>query len=164
MRPPPFWAAHHAAGRLSRGLAVVLLAGILTAAADGAGAVAGNVPDGAPGYPPRSVLLLVAPWCAPCHAEVARLDALAAAATPLSVRVLLVDQGARARAMVRDVPSAQRWEPPADAWRRARADLMARTPGLPFSVVTDGQGRICAATGGGLTPERVRALIRRCED
>lgn len=117
-----------------------------------------------PRYPPHVVLLLVAPWCAPCHGELARLDAVADAAAPRSVRVFSVDQGTRARAMVRDVPAARRWEPAADEWRRARADLMARTPGLPFSVATDARGRVCAASGGGLDAGRTRALVKRCAD
>lgn len=115
-----------------------------------------------PRYPPDSVVLVVAPWCAPCHAELARLDGIAAAAAPRAVRVFLAEQGPRAEAMVRGVVPDRRWRPPGDAWRHARADLMARTPGLPFSIVTDGAGAICAQTGAGLDALRVRALIARC--
>jgi thiol-disulfide isomerase/thioredoxin len=118
--------------------------------------------DQAPRYPERTVLLLVASWCAPCYAELRRLDDIATAARPLQVRVLLVDDGARSRAMVRGIDAARRWEPAADELRRVRSDIWQRTAGLPFSVVTDGKGRICAEQSGGLDAARTLALVKRC--
>lgn len=108
------------------------------------------------------MLLVVAPWCAPCHGELARLDAITAAAAPRSVRVFLADRGPKAEAMVRGLAPDRRWQPPRDGWRHARDDLMARTPGLPFSVVTDAAGAICAQTGGGLDAPKMRVLVARC--
>jgi thiol-disulfide isomerase/thioredoxin len=113
-------------------------------------------------YPPDSVLLLVAPWCAPCHAELARIDAIAAAARPRAVRVFMVEDGPRARAMWRDVPDSYRWTPPAGEERRYRGDALARTAGLPFGIATDARGRVCATRGGGMDAARVAALVEGC--
>lgn len=113
-------------------------------------------------YPPDSVLLLVAPWCAPCHAELARLDAIAVGARPRAVRVFMVDEGPRAAAMWRGVPAGYRWTPPAGEERRYRADALARTAGLPFSLATDAHGRVCAARGGGMDAARVKVLVTGC--
>ena len=116
----------------------------------------------APRYPADSVLLLIAPWCAPCHAELARLDTIAAAARPRAVRVFMVEDGARAAAMWRRVPDAYRWTPPDGEVRRYRTDALARAAGLPFAIATDAQGRICATRDGGMDAARVVALIRAC--
>lgn len=113
-------------------------------------------------YPANSVLLLVAPWCAPCHAELARLDTIAAAARPRAVRVFMVDDGPRAAAMWRRVPDVYRWTPPAGEERRYRADAMARTVGLPFGMATDARGRVCATDGGGMDAARIRMLVQAC--
>ncbi len=114
-------------------------------------------------YPPDSVLLLVAPWCAPCHAELARIDTIAAAARPRAVRVFMVEDGPRARAMWRNVPDAYRWTPPAGEEHRYRSDALARTPGLPFGIATDVRGRVCATRGGGIDAARVVALVAACD-
>lgn len=113
-------------------------------------------------YPADTVLLLVAPWCAPCHAELARLDTIAAAARPLAVRVLAVEDNPRARAMLARVPERQRWSPPEAEARRTRADALGRAGGLPFSLATDGAGRVCAGQGGGLDAARTAALVAKC--
>ena len=118
--------------------------------------------DDPPRYPPDTVLLLVAPWCAPCHAELARLDTIAAAARPRAVRVFMVEDGARAAAMWQRVPAAYRWTPPDGELRRYRTDALARTAGLPFAIATDARGRVCATRGGGLDAARVVALVREC--
>lgn len=115
-----------------------------------------------PRYPPDSVLLLIAPWCAPCHAELARLDTIAAAARPRAVRVFMVEDGARAAAMWRRVPDAYRWTPPDGEVRRYRADALARAAGLPFAIATDARGRVCAARDGGMDATRVVALTAKC--
>lgn len=118
--------------------------------------------DAPPRYPSDTVLLLVAPWCAPCHGEIARLDTIAAAARPRAVRVFMVEDGAPARAMWRSVPDAYRWTPPAGEERRYRSDALARAAGLPFGIATDAQGRVCAMRSGGLDAARVAALVAAC--
>ena len=140
--------------RMSRGAALALFFIALTNSAAAAAP--------APQYPERTLLLLVASWCAPCYAELARLDEIARAARPFQVRVLLVDDGARSRAMVRGIDAARRWEPPGDEMRRVRSDIWQRTAGLPFSVVTDSKGRVCAEQNGGLDSGRTLALVKRC--
>ena len=112
--------------------------------------------------PPNTLLLLVAPWCAPCWSELARLNELAAAAAPMNVRVLAMEDGPRTRAMIADLPAERRWAPAVNNREAVRAALWARTPGLPFSVATDRRGRICAERGGGLDLPRARALVRSC--
>jgi hypothetical protein len=123
---------------------------------------AAEPPPTAVALPPNTLLLLVAPWCAPCWSELARLDGLAAAAAPLNLRVLAMEDGPRARAMVADLPAPRRWAPAPTDRNVVRAALWARTPGLPFTVATDARGRICAERGGGLDPARARALARSC--
>ncbi|WP_335308823.1 hypothetical protein [Sphingomonas phyllosphaerae] len=116
----------------------------------------------APRYPADTVLLLVAPWCAPCHAELARLDTIAAAARSRAVRVFMVEDGARAAAMWRRVPEAYRWTPPDGEVRRYRTDALARAAGLPFAIATDARGHVCATRDGGMDAVRVVALVGAC--
>lgn len=112
--------------------------------------------------PPGTLLLLVAPWCAPCWGELAHIDALAKAAAPLKLRVLAMEDGARARAMTADLPPERRWTPVPTDRADVRAALWSRTPGLPFSIATDAKGRICAQHGGGLTEARALLLAKQC--
>lgn len=123
---------------------------------------ASDAPRGSPDLPAETVLLGVAPWCAPCWDELKRLDSLAAAAAPLRVRVVMMEDGSRARAMMREVPPARRWIPDPYNAVRVRSALWARTPALPYSVATDADGRVCAERGGGLTVGIVRRFVSRC--
>lgn len=129
---------------LPRGI-VLLAAALLPAAA-------------APVYPPRTLVLFVASWCAPCRAELRQFDAIAAAAAPLEVRVAPLDWTRGTAAMLRTVPAAH-------VWRSARvAEAFAQhSGGLPFSLMTDAEGRICATHDRALDPAAVRAMRRRCE-
>ncbi len=114
-------------------------------------------------YPPRSVLLFVASWCAPCHAEIGRIDAITTAAAPYRVLVVPIDAGRATDAMMRRVPVGQRWTPGAVRIAEIRADLFGDTAGLPFSVAIGRDGRRCAATHGGLGPARAAAMVAGCE-
>lgn len=113
-------------------------------------------------YPEESVLLLVASWCAPCRGELAQLGEIVRAAAPYKVRVMLVDDSKAGRRMVAALPPAHRWTPPPSTYAAARSELLSRTPGLPYSVVINGNGSLCADWRGGLDPVRVRALVVRC--
>lgn len=113
-------------------------------------------------YPSNAVLMLVAPWCAPCYGELARIEEIAAAAKPKSVRVLMIDDGPAARAMVRGIDPSRIWGLSTQRMRPVRQALLARTPGLPYSVATDGDGLVCATYGGGLNAVTTRALVERC--
>lgn len=113
-------------------------------------------------YPERTVLLLVASWCAPCRVELAHIDEIARAAAPYDVRVLLVDDSKAGRRMVAALSPARRWLPDPAVAAPARAALLSRTPGLPYSVAIGPKGAICADRRGGLDPARTRALVARC--
>lgn len=115
-------------------------------------------PAATPIYPPRSLILFVAAWCAPCRAELRQVRAIAAAAAPVEVRVTPLDRSSATAAMLRDVP-------PARIWRSARAvDAFAHDAGsLPFSVMTDADGRPCATHDRALDTTAVLAMRQRCE-
>lgn len=112
----------------------------------------------APRWPADAVLLFVAGWCAPCHAELAEVEALAAAAAPRRLLVVPADRSRATAAMLAGVE--------ARVWRDARAlralwagELGA---GLPFTLVTDGAGRTCAEHRRVLRVRDVAVLAARC--
>lgn len=115
-----------------------------------------------PAYPADSVLLFVAAWCAPCRAELARLDEIEAAAGTKIVRVVPFDDDAGTAAMLDGVKPRLLWRPGGWQARAVREDVSGRTAGLPYGLVTDRAGRPCAETRRGLTGPRVRALVAQC--
>lgn len=114
-------------------------------------------------YPADSLMLFVAAWCAPCHAELRRLDEIEAAAGPKTVRVVAFDDDPRTEAMLRVVSPRLLWRPTKQMWVRIHEDLSPRTAGLPFSLATDEQGRPCGESRQGLDAARTRTLIAACE-
>jgi thiol-disulfide isomerase/thioredoxin len=108
-------------------------------------------------------VILVASWCAPCRAELARLDGIAAASGGRTLRVLAIDDSAATVRMLRAVDPARQWRPAIQEVARVRAALLARTAGLPYSVATDARGLICAEENGGLDAARTTAMMRRCD-
>lgn len=114
-----------------------------------------------PRLPPRSVIVLVASWCAPCRGELARLDTIAPAIGGRTLRVLAIDDSAATARMLRVIDPARVWRPDAGV-DHVRALLLARTAGLPFSVVTDARGAVCAQGNGGLDAHRAAALVQHC--
>lgn len=112
-----------------------------------------------PIYPPRTLILFVASWCAPCRGELRQIDTIAAAASPLDVRVTPVDRSNATAAMLRDVL-------PMHIWRSARAvnAFAQQTGGLPFSVMTDADGEPCATNDRALNAAAVQAMRRRCSE
>jgi thiol-disulfide isomerase/thioredoxin len=123
---------------------------------------AGPAQGATTGYPSDSILLFVAAWCAPCHAELRRLDEIEAAAGPRAVRIVPLDDDPRTAAMLRMARPQQIWRPAGAAWDAVRDDLSVRTAGLPFSLATDGRGQICGESRHGLDAIRTRQLIDRC--
>lgn len=113
-------------------------------------------------YPPRTILLFVASWCAPCHGEIAQLPRLSEAARPYAVTVVPVDRGRATAAMLAGVPATQRWVPDAVALAAIREGLMGGAAGLPFSVAIGGDGRVCGEHRGMLSPGKVEAMRRGC--
>ena len=113
-------------------------------------------------YPPDALLLFVASWCAPCHAELGRLPEINAAARPLRVLVVPYDEERGTAAMLRGVPPEQVWRPAPALRAQVREDLFGETAGLPFSLATDRTGRPCGSSRLGLDAERARALAAGC--
>lgn len=112
--------------------------------------------------PPSAILLFVAEWCAPCHAELARLDEIAAAARPFRVLVVSLDDRRGEARMLRGVDPARLWRPGAAELARVRRALFADVAGLPYSVAVDERGRMCGDSRRGLDAARTRALLRAC--
>lgn len=113
-------------------------------------------------YPPETLLLFVASWCAPCHAELAQLPAIARGAQPYRVLVLPFDDKRASLAMLSQVPAAQRWIPGNADRRRMAAELFGDTSGLPFSVAIGADGRPCGTIRLGLDAARAEALVAGC--
>lgn len=112
--------------------------------------------------PVPSVVMFWAAWCAPCRAEVAAWPELQRAAGSLPVHVVALDTPIeRSRALLEALPADR-----VHHGRGSSFSMLAAWPdrasGLPFAVVLDAQGRICANQNGGLTVERLAAMRRRC--
>ncbi len=110
--------------------------------------------------PKESILLMVASWCAPCHAELRRLGEISGAAAPWSVRVVPHDDDWATMAMMEGVPKGQRLM----ADRATIEQWTGQTRGLPFSVAVDADGKVCGRVRGGLDGAKARALILACKD
>jgi thiol-disulfide isomerase/thioredoxin len=109
-------------------------------------------------YPPNSVLLFVASWCAPCHSELARLPAITRGAQPFRVLVVPYDDRPATLTMIEAVPAAQRWHP----GRPLTKELAAETSGLPFSMAVDRDGRACGTFRKGMDGASAQALVAQC--
>lgn len=117
---------------------------------------------GMPAAPPHAVVLVVAGWCAPCRAELARRAEIEAAAAPRTLRIVALDDTASTRAMLAGLPPSAMWRlTPADRVRLADS-VYARSAGLPYAFATDPRGQRCADLAGGLDAPRTRALVARC--
>lgn len=114
-------------------------------------------------WPPNAVVLVVAGWCAPCHGEVQRLDAIADAAGGRQVRVVGLDLTAGTRALLARVSRARRWDPSPAERGALRDAVYARSAGLPYAVATDAAGQACADLTRGLDAARTRELVARCD-
>lgn len=112
--------------------------------------------------PPDTLLLFVAGWCAPCHAELAQIDAIVAAAGDARVRVVPLDDTARTQAMLDRVPDQVVWRPDPAALAKLRERVFGDNAGLPYSVLTDASGRVCARSKRSLDAVRVREMADRC--
>ena len=130
----------------------------------GAGLLLFGTPAGAQTerYPPHSILLFVASWCAPCHAELARLPAITRGARPFRVLVVAYDDSAATRMMLDAVPAAQRWQPARPLRRQLARILAVETSGLPFSMAVDRNGHACASARQGIDGTVAAAMVARC--
>lgn len=113
-------------------------------------------------YPPSTILLFVASWCAPCHAELARLPAITRGAQPFRVLVVPFDDRPATLRMLDSVAPGQRWQPDRLMRRRLAKALTAATSGLPFSMAIDGSGQQCGSERKGLDGASAKALVAGC--
>ncbi|VVS98727.1 conserved exported hypothetical protein [Sphingomonas sp. EC-HK361] len=133
----------------------------------GFGAVAVLAPAAADAplrYPPATIVMFVAGWCAPCHGEIARLDDITAAARPFAVGVTVLDESAAGRAMMRAVPRDQLLMFPPEKRRQIEARLFRDSAGLPYSIAIDESGRVCADRRDGLDAAKARAMVAACRN
>ena len=113
----------------------------------------------APEWPADAVLLFVAGWCAPCHAELAEVAELSTAAAPRRLLVVPADRSRTTAAMVAPLGEARVWR---DAAAVRRIGSGAYGAGLPVTLVTDAEGRVCAEHRRVLRPGDLAALAARC--
>jgi thiol-disulfide isomerase/thioredoxin len=113
-------------------------------------------------FPPSSVLLFVASWCAPCHSELGRLPAITRGAQPFRVLVVPFDDRPATLTMIEAVPAAQRWQPGREMKRRLAKELATETGGLPFSMAVDHHGRPCGTFRKGMDGASAEALVAQC--
>ncbi|MGN8000944.1 TlpA family protein disulfide reductase [Sphingomonas sp. 22176] len=116
----------------------------------------------APMGPPESILLFVASWCAPCHGELARLEAIGRGAQPYRILVVAFDDSRATRAMLERVPLAQRWQPDRAIQRRLAAEVARRSAGLPFSLALNSEAQICAGHPEALDATSAAAMVAAC--
>lgn len=122
----------------------------------------GAVPAEPVRYPPETILLFVASWCAPCHGELAQLAAISAGARPFRVLVVPFDDSRATRAMLDAVPPAQWLLPDRATQRRMAAEVARRSAGLPFGLAIGRDGAICATHGEALDAASAAALVTGC--
>ncbi|MEI9989477.1 MAG: hypothetical protein WDM86_05500 [Rhizomicrobium sp.] len=113
--------------------------------------------------PPPILEVYYSPTCIPCRMELPVLAALEKDGRRL--RIVLLDQEARARATIRAVsPGLERAAVPA-AIHPPRRALLAAGDGdaiLPYARALAPAGEACAAWRGGLTVPRAKALLAAC--
>lgn len=154
-------------------LIAAILACLLPAAHAGTGGFAFRLPreDGSGwiepgGFDSPAVFLFWSADCPPCLVELAGLGALRSAFPNVRFVAVNLDGREAARRMRSriDLP---------DGVLRARApqnprDLLARLGNaegaLPFSAIYDGNGNLCAAVRGTLTPHILSVTFSRCGD
>lgn len=110
-------------------------------------------------FPPGSLILFGANWCAPCLEELRELPVFAQAVAPS--RVILAWTDGKPPQLWREWPANAEMAPIADAIA-AMEHLGGATAGLPYVMLLDGKGKLCADLRGKLTLERLEKLKTRC--
>lgn len=133
----------------------------LTASVNSAQAEARNPLEGLM-IPPSSIVLFWAAWCAPCRAEIAAWPALQQAAGAIPLYVIALDTPIeRSRTLLKSIP-ADRVRHGGGSTFSVLAGWPQRASGLPFAVLLDAQGRVCASQNGGLDADRITGMKRQC--
>ena len=133
-----------------------------------------------PPMPSHALILFGARWCAPCSAELHDLGAIllqlnrltgdANSPPPAQLVLAWIDRPVASSVVTRavDTMTPTRMAPPrvllplpftASAWAEPR---MTTAHGLPFAVMTDAAGRVCALHKGALQPVMITALWDQC--
>ena len=112
--------------------------------------------------PSDTLLMFVASWCAPCRAELSRIDEVIAAARPLRVLVVPLDRGRRTDDMLRPVPPAMVWHPGNADRARLQEQFFRDNAGLPFAAIVNADGTTCATNRTPLDGKRVIAMAAAC--
>jgi thiol-disulfide isomerase/thioredoxin len=129
------------------GLSILAAASAMTVSP--AAAIAGQ------GHDSSAIVLFGAHWCAPCMGEVRRLPELAAAAAPDHLLLAWVDRPVGA-------PPTNVESLPPEAARGLAHSLMGDGYGLPFSVMFDARGGVCAVRRSPLDPAAIASMRSQC--
>jgi thiol-disulfide isomerase/thioredoxin len=108
------------------------------------------------GYP-STIVMFGAHWCAPCMGELRRLPELAAAAAPDQLLLAWVDSSVGPSQTTTGFESLS-----PNAARRLARSLMGDGYGLPFSVMFDPRGDVCAVQGSPLDSAEIANMRLRC--
>ena len=109
-----------------------------------------------------SVVMFWAAWCAPCRAEVAVWPELQRAAGPLPIHIVALDTSMeRTRVLLKRIPADRVHFGQTSSYSMLSAWPSLAT-GLPFALTLNARSQICANQNGGLTVERLAAMLHRC--
>ncbi|HWA91031.1 MAG TPA: hypothetical protein VG889_13415 [Rhizomicrobium sp.] len=114
--------------------------------------------------PPPVLEVYYSPTCAPCRLELPVLADFAKA-DGSRVRIVILDQEARARGELRAVSPALEKAAVMRHGEKPRAVLLAAgdTDGiLPFARSLIPKDKVCGRWRGGLTPAKARELVQAC--
>jgi len=115
------------------------------------------------GPPADTVLLFVAAWCAPCLAELARFEELEQAARPRRLLIVSLDESARGLELTRRFSARQKLAgSEREGWDLLRRTTAGKGVGLPYAVMTDHAGAVCALRNRGLVDAELRAMASAC--